>query len=127
MTNLDWMDNIACKGMDADLFFPSSAGVPGQQQAAEAARVCRTCPVQIECQQHRVATGATTGVWGGTAVRQKNAGPSSGGPHGNSGHGTDGRYRKHLRDGERPCAICLGAHSGRQSPNGRSKAARWTA
>lgn len=122
MSNLDWMDKALCASHpQPDLFFPSSAGVPGQRQAEMAARVCLTCPVQIECAEHRTATGATAGVWAGSAVRVKNAGASMGGPKGNALHGSDSRYRKHIRDGEKPCQICMAANSARYSPNGRSK------
>jgi WhiB family redox-sensing transcriptional regulator len=70
--NLDWMDNAACKDEDPEKFFPSGTGVKGQRQAAAAERICRGCPVRVECQAQKRSTGSTSGVWGGRgAVRRK--------------------------------------------------------
>lgn len=80
MKSVAWMDNIACKGLDPDVFFPSSPGLAGRAQADEAARVCKTCPVQRECGQHRRVVGATAGVWGGRSTVMRNASASEGGP-----------------------------------------------
>jgi hypothetical protein len=110
--NLDWMDSAACKDHpDPDSFFPSLTGVAGQRQAAAAARICNECPVQVQCQQHKKATGAASGVWGGRRSVVKNAAPSSGGPHNLQPCGTAAGYRRHHRHGEKPCRACLAAHS----------------
>ena len=127
MKSVEWMDHIACKDLDADLFFPDKPGVVGRAQAREAARICKTCPVQLECAEHRVVTGAAAGVWGGRSTVMRNASASSGGPRGAQLHGTDAGYNRHLSRGEKPCQACWSAHSRKASPNGRSRTKRWSA
>lgn len=64
----EWRSRAACRGMDTDLFFPRD------RKAGEAAiRVCRGCPVAVECGEwadgHRACGYRTVGVWGGTFRR----------------------------------------------------------
>ena len=125
MRNMDWMDDMACKDVDPDVFFPTDVGMAGQWAVANARMICETCPVQIECAEHKKQTGATQGVWAGKASGSKNVGRSSGGPQGVAPHGTDRRYRQHQRDGEQPCAACWAAHSAKGAPGGRSRVRRW--
>ena len=46
--------------LDPDAWFPAKGIVPGT-----AKRVCRTCPVIMECLSYALATGQKYGVWGG--------------------------------------------------------------
>ncbi len=56
-TDLSWYRFAACRGMDADPFFPLDRGL-----TPEAAAACGVCAVTQEC----LETGATmTGTWGG--------------------------------------------------------------
>lgn len=74
MKSLDWMDSALCRDVeDADIFFPSSTGVTGQRQAAAAERICRVCPVRMDCQAHKRHTGASSGVWGGRGSVKRRA------------------------------------------------------
>jgi WhiB family redox-sensing transcriptional regulator len=37
----------------------------------EAKRICRGCPVQIQCLAWALASGVTDGVWGGTTPDER--------------------------------------------------------
>lgn len=56
---MDWADQAACKGRDAD-FFPFT-----WHQALPAMEICRGCPVKSECLNHALTHGESYGVWGG--------------------------------------------------------------
>lgn len=123
MKNLDWMDEAACVSHpDPDIFFAGidARGKHAAALAEQAAAVCRACPVAAQCLEHKQYTGATQGVWAGGVHRTKALGRSPGG-RGPAPHGSDRRYRQHLRDGDKPCRACWAAHSAKQAPHGRSK------
>lgn len=47
-----WDTAAACKGMDGDLWFPTSYDtMPGRYQVAVAVQICARCPVQPACLQ----------------------------------------------------------------------------
>lgn len=62
-----WMLDAACRDTPTDLFFP--AGNPWtphyRAQIAEAARICRDCPVIWQCRSAANQRGEHHGVWGG--------------------------------------------------------------
>jgi len=68
-----WRDYAACYRpgvIDPDLFVSDGKGhVP-----IEAMRICRTCPVRINCLDEALATPTSDdeGVWGGTTVNNRN-------------------------------------------------------
>jgi hypothetical protein len=59
-----WMADAACRGMDANVFFPA----PGQM-ATLAKEVCAECPVQAECAD--AGRNEVHGIWGGQAPRDR--------------------------------------------------------
>lgn len=59
-TETSWQSQAACSTADADLHFPS-----GDKGVEAAKAVCRRCPVMLACQDWALATGQTSGVWGG--------------------------------------------------------------
>ena len=66
MTERNWVDEAACKGMDTDKFFPPR----GENQEHEGAvAVCHTCPVRQECLRANI--GEVMGIWGGTSGRER--------------------------------------------------------
>lgn len=85
MTEPDWRRDAACAGAYPDLFYPPCphpgvtsgetcpvcfgvAIVPRPQWSSSPARkICRTCPVQLECLTEASNTGEVYGVWGGAA------------------------------------------------------------
>ena len=52
-----WRLRAACRGLDTELFFPDNV-----LDSEIPMRVCRNCPVQVEC----FADRSVWGVWGGT-------------------------------------------------------------
>lgn len=68
-TEESWQNNAACRLPTADLHFPSSSG----DAAEPAKKVCRRCPVMLECQDWALETGQTTGVWGGLSENELKA------------------------------------------------------
>lgn len=65
-----WRAHAACRGADPEVWFPvqSSAGA-----AADATRVCRGCPVRVQCLRHALAFCEQFGVWGGLTERELRA------------------------------------------------------
>lgn len=55
----------ACLGAGVHLFFPK--GHHWQENLAEGAKLCRVCPIQVECHQHGVEN-ENFGMWGGQLV-----------------------------------------------------------
>ena len=58
------MADAACKGMDADVFFPAD-----NRDVPAALAVCRGCPVCADCLAYSFRAGEWTGVWGGMDAR----------------------------------------------------------
>ena len=58
--NPTWRQRSACRGLDPDVFVPSS-----DEEAEEAKAVCATCPVRQLCLEHALAHREYDGIWGG--------------------------------------------------------------
>lgn len=69
--NYDWRDDANCATVDPELFFPNGRGGQIAQQTRQAKKVCRGCPVRVECLRWAVETGQTTGVWGGLSELER--------------------------------------------------------
>jgi WhiB family redox-sensing transcriptional regulator len=52
--------------MDPALFYPEQGDT-----ADEPKRVCRDCPVQIDCLEHALRYNEKIGVWGGCSERDR--------------------------------------------------------
>ena len=65
-----WMEQAACRGLGADLFFPDDRDVKTRKDAVE---VCKRCPVFDECDDYanglrdglKVTDKEYSGVWAG--------------------------------------------------------------
>lgn len=64
----DWKMGAACLGVDPDLFFPERGE---NADNAEAKRICRSCPVQVECLDYALENREIYGIWGGTSERER--------------------------------------------------------
>lgn len=71
MSDRDWLDDAACRGIDPELWFPISS----DPLAAEPAqRICHDCPVQPQCLDAAIAVPATKdrdGIFGGLTAPQR--------------------------------------------------------
>ena len=121
--NLDWQDHAACKGMDTSIFFPEGNGIQGQRQAQAAERICAQCPVVRQCAQFAKDLHIPYGVFGGRMrnTRYYHATPIP------ALHGTEARARKHYRDGEQPCPLCMDAASRASEARAAARRARGSA
>lgn len=61
-----WHSEAACRGVDAELFFPGS-----DEEAGPAKAVCATCPVRETCLAFALKRGERYGVWGGLTERER--------------------------------------------------------
>lgn len=71
LVQLGWQDRAACRTRDKELFFgPSDDGsVPRsraeQKRIERAQKVCRECPVRLDCLNHAMMYPELWGIWGG--------------------------------------------------------------
>ena len=69
----EWWNRAACRGMDDDLFFdpygePRSAR---QERISLAKTICQKCPVLIDCREYALQQGEPYGVWGGLSEHER--------------------------------------------------------
>lgn len=74
MTNLNWQDRAACKGISQDVFFPDNPG--GQESVYRPAqRFCAECEVTDQClafaMEHESGQRFRFGVYGGKTPRER--------------------------------------------------------
>lgn len=64
---IEWMADAACADMDTRLFYPKgNPWHPGYKaDVANAARICRDCPVIFQCRSAADAADERHGVWAG--------------------------------------------------------------
>ncbi|MGN5236878.1 WhiB family transcriptional regulator [Rhodococcus sp. SJ-3] len=78
MSGLDdreWMLAARCRGFETSVFFPQKESGLGPVAGAErdAKKICRTCPVIIECRDHALANDESHGIWGGMNYSERRA------------------------------------------------------
>jgi hypothetical protein len=61
-----WTAAGACRGMDAESFFP----IRGESTRA-AKQVCSECPVTDECLDYALRTSQRYGIWGGKSEQER--------------------------------------------------------
>lgn len=62
----EWKLHGVCRTVDPELWFPeSSAG------GFRAKRMCRSCPVQMECLEYAMANNEVFGIWGGMTTSER--------------------------------------------------------
>ena len=59
MSATTWRKRAACRGLDAEIFFP---GTDDEADAAEAKAICALCPVRQACLEHALASREREGV-----------------------------------------------------------------
>jgi WhiB family redox-sensing transcriptional regulator len=68
----EWQDRGACRSVAVEVFFDSDQlrGALRAQREEAAKRVCRRCPVILQCRVHAMAA-EDYGVWGGLTARER--------------------------------------------------------
>jgi WhiB family redox-sensing transcriptional regulator len=64
--NLSWRQRGACRGLEPDIFYPTT-----DEEAAPAKAVCATCSVRQACLEFALDTRENEGIWGGTTERER--------------------------------------------------------
>lgn len=68
-----WQDSAACRGGDADLFFPNGDSGPNLLAIEQAKNICRACPVLEACAQWADAERVEYGIFGGLTEQERKA------------------------------------------------------
>jgi WhiB family redox-sensing transcriptional regulator len=63
---MSWRESAACRGANADLFFPERGASTRPAKA-----ICAACSVQAECLEYALASGERHGIFGGKAPRER--------------------------------------------------------
>lgn len=66
MVTRAWTLRAACLDMPDAVFYPERG-----EDIRRAKRICRTCPVIVECLEYAVAHNERFGVWGGLSERER--------------------------------------------------------
>ncbi len=63
----DWQLGAACRGMDSSLFFaPDGERARARnRRTIKAKAICNGCPALNDCRNYALASGETSGIWGG--------------------------------------------------------------
>ena len=64
---LEWQSHAACRGLEAEIFYPSE----DDETAFEAKAVCAACAVSGECLEYAIAVREKEGVWGGQTAAER--------------------------------------------------------
>jgi WhiB family redox-sensing transcriptional regulator len=64
--NATWRNRAACRGLDPEVFFPTS-----EDEAEEARSICAMCAVRQMCLEHALVHREHEGIWGGTTERER--------------------------------------------------------
>lgn len=60
-----WMDEADCAGIGSDWWYPRAREDRASEIGREAKRVCRNCPVRLECLEYALDIKEEYGIWGG--------------------------------------------------------------
>ena len=66
LTNQTWRQHAACRGVEADVFYPIS-----DEEAEVAKAICTVCSVRQTCLEYALTNREREGVWGGATERER--------------------------------------------------------
>jgi WhiB family redox-sensing transcriptional regulator len=72
----EWQRHAACKGPNAELFFPPTAPERKEdrtEREREAKAICASCAVRCDCLQYALRIKEAHGIWGGTTELERRA------------------------------------------------------
>jgi WhiB family redox-sensing transcriptional regulator len=69
-TNLNWLKDASCRGMDPNIFFPRKWV---HDSVLKAKAICNMCPVKEECLEYALSIppSQALGIWAGTTERER--------------------------------------------------------
>ncbi len=65
--DLSWRLRGACRGLDPEVFFPTTE----EEDIQRAKAVCDTCAVQQQCLEFALANREAEGIWGGATEKER--------------------------------------------------------
>lgn len=66
-----WMSRAECRYMNPDVFYPSSTGKWNKKTVEAAFKVCRLCPVSLQCLEWAFEISDGHGILGGTTPEMR--------------------------------------------------------
>lgn len=71
----DWQLAARCRGMPSQVFFAADGERGGRLLEFEhrAKRICRSCPVLLQCRSYAVEAEEPYGIWGATTPKERRA------------------------------------------------------
>lgn len=121
----DWRQDVACRGMNPDLFFPQKGDLNRYAKS-----VCRECPVSDDCLDFALTgSGEKFGIWGALTEKERRRLRRKRGIRLETVRsdlmecGTAAGAQRHYRRGEKPCEACRVAHNLLQSDRKAAKTA----
>lgn len=70
--NLGFEHKAACRDEDPEKWYPVATAEPAGSPAEEARKICKRCPVRVECAQAAVDAGRSYGIWAGFRLDGEN-------------------------------------------------------
>jgi len=67
-----WMAHASCRYTDPDLFYPSATGKWNKDDREAAFKICRRCPVTIDCLNWAFEIGDVHAILGATTPEMRN-------------------------------------------------------
>jgi len=121
----DWQAEAACRGYDPNIWFPGQGGDVKLPKS-----ICAACPVIDPCLEHALLN-EVCGVWGGVTERGRRVIRQRRGIRvirpevaaRTTVCGTMAAYKRHLREGTKPCNVCRRSNADR-SAEGKARAAK---
>lgn len=71
MSNNPWWRYVACKGVDINVFYPTTP--VKKADVRKATKYCDDCPVTDECLADAIYHDDRNGIWGGKTPAQRGA------------------------------------------------------
>ena len=71
-TDYSWQERGSCRGVDPELFFPST-----DDDAITGKAICGACPVRLACLAFAIERNERFGIWGGLTERERARLPAS--------------------------------------------------
>jgi WhiB family redox-sensing transcriptional regulator len=68
MSATSWRKQAACRGIEAEVFYPVTED---EADAAPAKEICAGCSVRQACLEYALAHREREGIWGGASERER--------------------------------------------------------